>query len=260
MSSEIAKSEKRPAFLVEQQPQGLEGLSDIVRPSFVKIVQNMTEEALVDEFGIGAIILTPDRRLISSGGEAGGVAFVPLLYYTEWVKMTSIKLKNVEPMIVERSFDPQSTVAKKASSERTWSEPHPNHPNDEKYNYRYCENLNFIIKFIEEDLMDVEPVLLTLNRTSFVTGQKLAKLALARKHSLFGGVYLLSTRTREGEYTPKMYTVENHPITPWVTDQALFEQLKKAHEDYDQKLKDRLIVADYDEDDLVDASEATGQY
>ncbi len=255
-TSEVAVSVPRPEHLAkyEGKATGTEGLGRIVRPSFCKIVQKMSNDELTEKYGVGAIILTPDMVLLTTGREgAKPASFAPVLFYTEYCKWSANALKGQEPMIVERSFDPKSHVALKSQSSATWSEPHPQHVSDPKFNYRYCEHANFIIKLTDPEFMDTDPVLLSFYKTSYQAGQRLGKLCLARKAPVFAGQYVLSTRDKENSQgTFKVYTVDNHP-DPW-TDPFLCEELEKMHDDFYKLQSNRELDTQYDEEQFVEAA------
>lgn len=255
----LAQLPEKPAFLAElDNRQGTEGLSRVVRPSFVKIVQKQSSDELLAKYAPGTIILTPDNIPLTNPSVEGSAArFVPLMFYTEYCKWSSILLKGVEPMIVERSFDPQSSVAIKSQSQATWSERHPSYPNDDKYNYRYCEHLNYIIKLVEPDLMETDPVLISFVRTGYTVGQRLAKLILSRKAPLYAGVYKLSSRVKEGQgNTWRIYSVENNDAAPWVDDPELFAAFKAAHEQFHEFVRQRILATDYDADVVQEAGDS----
>jgi hypothetical protein len=248
-------TQERPAWLADPtETKGTEGLSRIVRPSFVKLIQKMSNDDLVQKYGVGAIILSPDDILLTGGGEQHAPAkFVPILYYPEWCKWSANALKGIEPMIVERTFDMKSPVAMKSQSAVTWSEPHPNHPQDPKMNYRYCEHANFIVKLTDEDLLHTDPVLISFVKTSYKTGSRLGKLALARHAPLFACQYNLSSRDQENQQGKfKVFTVENHPTEPWAPE-SLYNDLAKMHDDFYELLQKRQLETQYDEEATQDA-------
>ena len=249
MSTElIPVNDERPSFLAETQSSaGLEGLASKVRPSFVKIVQKNANDELLEKFDPGQIILTPDMTAITEVD--GVVPFTPIMWYSEFCKWAPIKLKGVEQMIVARTFDMNNPIAIKSQSSATWSEPHPQHANDPKYNYRYCEHMNFVVKIMREDLLNLEPVLLSFVKTNYSVGQRLAKLALQKQASLYSGVYELGTRQRQNsENQWRVFTVDNYSKGSWVQDKALYDYLESAHNFYQDMLKRRGLETQYDEE------------
>ena len=86
-----------------------------IKPPFLKIVQKQSGDELHAEFGIGSAILVPDRTLVLAP-DAEAVRIVPLFFFIEYLKFSPLALKGVEPMIAERSLDPASHVAKRATT------------------------------------------------------------------------------------------------------------------------------------------------
>lgn len=251
-AGELQPVADRPSFLGEVVDRtGTEGLGRIVRPSFLKIVQKQSADELLAKYPIGSIILTPDMIPVTDGGVESAARIIPIMFYTEYCKWAPMALKGIEPMIVARSFDPNSEVGVKSASPATWTEKHPNpqYANDPKFNYRYCEHLNYIVKLVDDDLMQTDPVLLSFVKTNYSVGQRLAKLALARKAQLFAGVYEIGTRTRENASNSwKVFTIENCSVTPWVASEEMFARLKELHLFYLDLMKSQMLRTEYDPD------------
>ena len=134
-SRQISVPADAPAFMQDDQMMGTEVVSKKIKPPYLKIIQKQSSDELVDEFGKGSAILAPDRILILTA-DSDPVRIVPVFFFVEYLKMAPIVLKDVEPMIVERSFDPTSEVARRATDRRLWTEKHPNHPDDPTYIYK----------------------------------------------------------------------------------------------------------------------------
>lgn len=263
----MALAKDRPQWLAEKgsEMKGVAELQQVVRPSFVKMVQKMSNEELTERFGVGALVLTPEMVLLTRGGEENPpVAFCPILFYIEYCKWAPITLKGSEPMIVDRTFDPKHPVALKTQSSATWSEPHPKHPNDPKFNYRYCQHLNYIIKLTDEQFISTDPVLVSFVKTSFGAGARLGKLIMSRKADIFTGQYTLSTRDKEnaqGKF--KVMVAENHPTEPWIGGE-MYDELAKMHDEIRDALEKRRLETQYDDEVVEEAvfeqTNSTGSY
>jgi hypothetical protein len=123
----LAVRAAKPGFLVEHDKEkiGLKEVAKVVRPSYVKIVQRQSSEELTKKFGIGSIILTPDNMLVHPALENDSdvvVPFVPIFFYIEYAKFAPFLLKGKEPFVQERTTNPKSSIALKASNSATWSE------------------------------------------------------------------------------------------------------------------------------------------
>lgn len=264
-NSPLAVQESRPSFLQQQDqsPKGLQSLSKIVRPSMLRIVQKNSADELVDAFGRGSIVMMPDRLLIAA--DEATVDFVPILFWQEWVQWSPMKLRNIEPMIKGRTFDPKDPIARKAQSPQTWSEPHPQYQGNKEYNYRYCEHLNFLVKLSSEEFIALDPVLISFARTNYSSGQRLGKLALGLRADLFAGQYQLGTRVREGaENSWSVYTVERSERDQWNRNEEVYKICSGLHDAAVEAHRMNQINVEYDEADVVDAevvdSTSTGKY
>ena len=258
-SGDIATLGDKPAFLADKQMVGLEGVSRIVRPSMIRIVQKNSSDELTERFAAGSIILMPDSMLL--GDPETPVEFVPIMFFQEYCKWSPMKLKGIEPMIKERTFDPNSSTARKAQNPETWSESHPQHPGDEKFNYRYVEHLNFLVKLAGEAFRHLDPVLVSFAKTNYTVGQRLGKLMMARQASIFAGKYVLGTRTRDGQETSwKVYTVDN---AGWNNDEDVYNQCAAIHDQAVELIKSKQIDLNYDEEIVAEAETVpagTGKY
>ena len=262
MSTDLVPTEQgeRPRWMVpaEGTPDGVAELGRIVRPSMMKIIQGQSNSEIRDQFGVGSIVLMPDLHQLSGPDES--IRICPLMFYTEYCKWSSFRLKGIEPTIVDRSFDPKSTVAIKSQSPATWSEPHPNYPNDEKYMYRYCEHTNFIVKLMDEVHLDLDPVIISFTRTNYKVGSRFAKMILARRAAIYAGIYKLGTRTQQGQGNDwKIYSMDDSEQM-WIGTPELYERMKDAHLYYSKLMKSKTLdvqYADLDEvnpEDIVDVS------
>lgn len=264
-SGGLQVQDNRPTWLgdVNREAKGLEGLSKVVRPSTLKIVQKNSSDELTEKFSVGSMILLPEQLLLAD--KDSNIIIVPILYYREFIKWAPIALKNVEAAIQGRTFDENSEIGKKARNPALWSEKHPQHPDDKKYNYRYVEHLNFIVKTVSPELIDLDPFVVSFAKTNYVTGTRFAKLALSRKAPLFAGQYSLGTRVREGaENSWRINTIENHIEQPWLSDESLYNACAQLHDDFVALREKQALETQYDQEDVVDAEIVsagdTGQY
>lgn len=259
MSTGLSTIPDRPTFLVEQTDrEGTEGLKKIVRPSMVKIVQKMSADELLSQFGMGSMILTPDQLLLSKFGEENGFPFVPILHWIEWCKWTSIRLKGQESMIKERTLDDRHPLAKLCQNEATWVEMHPQYPNDPKYAYRNCEHLNFLVQLWDPDLRHMDPVLVSFVRSNHSMGRRLGKMILNRQASIYAGVYRLFTKNKKGTETdyPAFGVANNSDdLGAWVDSPEAFKALQERHHYFADLYRNDGFEAGYDEAVVVDPSD-----
>ena len=221
-----------PAFMDVDGVKGTEALVSKMRPSFLKLVQKQASEETLARFGLGSFALVPENVLVWSPGEKP-LRIVPIFHFSEYTKVASILLKDAEPMIAARSQDPNSDIARRANDPNLWSESHPQHLNDSRYDYRYVHSLIFLCVFQDESLRSPLPFSLSFNKGSFGTGQAFAGKIVMRRRSIYGSVFELSVdpvikKNAKGEW--RVPLVENPAEDPWVTDATEYAEYAAMHD------------------------------
>lgn len=247
-----------PDFMQEDRLMGTSLVQKKIRPPFLKIIQKQSDDEVLALFGIGAAILVPDRILVLEP-EAAPVRVVPIYFYIEFLKLSSIKLKGIEQMIVDRSLDPNSDIARRAADRSLWFEDHPQystHPEKDAYRYRNVEALSFLCMFQEEHLQTAFPFVLSFMKGSYGKGQQFCNQISMRKRPLFGCVFDLSIdptlgKNSQGEW--RRFLTANPPEMPWVGDPAEYAQYKAMHLRCEELYKQGDIETQYDEDEVNDA-------
>jgi hypothetical protein len=266
MAEELVKAKTgvlapAPAFMDEDAGLGTEQLASKMRPSYLKLVQKQSSEEIQARFGIGAFALVPENVLVWSPGEAP-LRIVPIFHFSEYTKVASYLLKDSEPMIVDRSQDPRSDIARRANDPNLWSESHPQHLNDSRYDYRYVHSLVFLCCFQDESLRSPLPFSLVFNKGSFGTGQAFAgKIVMRKNRPLFGCVFDLSVdpqlkKNAKGEW--RVPLVENPVEDPWVTDAQEYAEYKEMHKRFSELHAAGQI--EIDDDASQDEEEVDGTY
>lgn len=221
-----------PDFMEADGGIGTEALISKVRPSFLKLVQKQSKEETIERFGLGALALVPDQTLVLSPGESP-LRIVPIFHFSEYLKVASYLLKDSEPMIAARSQDPASEIARRSNDPNLWSESHPQHKGDSRYDYRYVHSLVFLCMFQDEALRSPLPFSMSFNKGSFTTGQNFAgKIVMRKNKPLFGCVFDLSVdpnikKNAKGEW--RVLLLENPVENPWVTDPEEYAMYKDMH-------------------------------
>lgn len=221
-----------PAFMDADGTMGAEELVSKMRPSYLKLVQKQASEDVLARFGLGSFALVPENVLVWSPGEAP-LRIVPIFHFSEYTKVASYLLKDSEPMIVARSQDPNSEIARRANDSNLWSESHPQHPNDSRYDYRYVHSLVFLCVFQDPSLRSPLPFALVFNKGSFGVGQGFAGKIVMRRRPPFGCVFDLSVdptvkKNAKGEW--RIPLLENPVEEPWVTDAQEYAEYREMHQ------------------------------
>lgn len=235
--------------LAQGDAGGTELLGEFVRPPRAKMVQKTADDELLKDFKPGDLILVPQKVLVASRN--GSFLFTPVFFFPEWCKVTPLKLKGAEPMIVERSTDPKSSLAIKSRNEATRREPHPNYPGDRDYDYTYVENLNFI-SVLHDGPMAGMPFVLAFSKAEWKVGSSFASLIKMRNAKIFACVFegRISDTPRKnakGEWFG-VDVVNPTSGSPWVESER-YTLLEALHNDLKAKHAEGLIQVDYDDPD-----------
>ena len=243
-----------PDFMGEEVGQGTEQLGNYYIPPYLKVVQKQAENALLEKFNIGYVVAiqSPNEpTLLWDSKEASEpILFTPLFFFVEYATWLPYELKGQDSTILDRSFDPDSEVAKKSRNKATWSEQYK----DTGENVRHCEHLCFIIRIWNANFDD--PCVLTFLRGSHKAGRNFANLAKSRRLQngsvapLYGCRYQLTTtdasNMKQQEY--KVPVVDNPMSEPFVTDPNLYAQLKESHQALKELYESKQIQVNYEEE------------
>ena len=246
-------------------PTGMDELKHFVIPPRMKIVQKQAGEKLLEQFGVGDVILTPHMIAVREMGRnpkgqpTGDIEpflVVPLFFYPEWCTWNPISSRGQLPSIRERSCDPTSVLARKSRDSKLRYEKHPDL--DGEATMRHVEHLNFVVYLIDHELGG-QPIVMSFSRGEHGTGQRWASLIRARKAPIYGGVYTMGVSMRPGAkgdwwgFDPGNPDPTIH--APWV-DKDSFDALRQAHEELAELHKGQLLRADYSDEDAGEADPA----
>lgn len=186
-----------PSYLAEmaQEDTSLEGLGEHrVLPRF-KVVQALSATEIVDQFGVGSVILTPGRALAmkynSKEKVSESIKFVPLLFFPEYVKIADLNDKK-SPTIMDRTFNKNSDLARKAKSPTKEGR-------QEKYEggvAKYCEHLCFP-GIIYSGILKGQVAVLQFARGEHSTGTNFITYLSIKKAPIWCQVFNLTSRFRE---------------------------------------------------------------
>jgi len=165
---------------IAQEDKSLDSMNEYrVLPRF-KLLQGQTAEELKDKFGEGSAIVRPGDTLVAD--KEGSFDFVPLMFFGEFTKVADRRDKD-NPMIMARSFDPSSEIAKRARSKELRFELYPGEKataeNPKKF--RYIEHLRFPgLIYGSHDLRGVAAVL-SFEKGEFGQGQNFIQAIKLRR-------------------------------------------------------------------------------
>jgi len=147
-----------------------------------KVVQGASDQVLQDLFGVGTVIIQPGNAKVWKREEPP-FKFVPVLFFVEFCKWGDLKDK--ENVIVARSFDPTSDIAKKAKNADTRIEVYAGHedkPPSEQWKYRYVQHFRFVgVIYDQEHPLNETPLTISFEKGEFFTGQNFISAIKMRK-------------------------------------------------------------------------------
>jgi len=166
-----------PDYLRVEGDTSADSLKGYVRPPRIKVIQSLTDQKLREDFGVGSVILLPQNICIlemprdKKGNPLVDTAvpfiFTPLFFFPEFCVWNPLEEKGNVPAIRDRSFDPNSDIARRARDFKARTMPYPGKENLE---IKFVEHLNFIVAVhgIEDACV------LSFSRAEFSAGQKFA--------------------------------------------------------------------------------------
>lgn len=248
-----------PDFMRDEEVLGTGEIASGIIPPFVKIVQRQSAAELVDEFGMGAIILTPHNFLVAEAPDAfpGEPLLInPLLFWKEYCKWNDINLRGSAPAVLERSFDIGSSVARKARNPETRKET------VEGKTFMYVEHLNFLCRIMNVPGLEDQRVMFSFQRAEYTSGSKLCSLISMRKGPIYGMQFQLRVNKHKNtQYSWFGFDPENpHPEVgqPWITDPEEYAAMRDEHESFRGLYTAGKLNAAYEGDDA--ATPAEGEF
>ena len=221
-------SQHLPAYLqkLKQEqdglPESLKQLQQYWTPDRVKIVQAQSGEQFKKQFNVGDTVLVPQMLLIAKVGQPFWVT--PIFMYTEFCVWNPYGLKGQLPVIRERTFDPNSPIARKAKSRKEEElyaicpEAPKGKQGDQLYKLRYCEHINWLaaLRFNKEKPDHPAhrhiniPILFSFHHSGFFEGRNLSTLIINRGVHTFAGQYQFVTEDKtNSKGTWKGFTITN---------------------------------------------------
>ena len=163
----MATKKVNPSWLAKAavDDTSLAGMDEYrILPQF-KIVQPTTEQAMKKEFGEGTILVMPGNAVAWSDGNEP-FDFVPQFFFVSFEKWSDLDDSD-SPMVVDQTFDPSSTIARKSRSKEERFEPYP----EGSFTYRYVERLRFPGVIHGDHILAGTAVVLSFERGEFWQGK-----------------------------------------------------------------------------------------
>jgi len=241
-----------PAFMQNATDMGTEALKDFVVPPRLKIVQKQSGEQY-EQYRPGACLLMPQMVELADQGEA--FHFVPLFFFPEWCLWNPLEMKGSLDMIRERTLDPKSDMVAKSRDPERRTIPCPE---NEKYECRFVEHLNFVVMPIGHPGVENMLVNISFGKAEHRTGTTLSGLIQMRHAPIYGCQFEARTSQRQNAMGSWWGLDIGQPslesdVPPFVQDEAVFEQYYELHKMLKSKHNDSLLQVDY-EDSVIDTT------
>lgn len=229
--NQLSTQLQRPSYLppAVDRPQSVWGLEDFSKPPRLFVVQALSKPPIKPPFKDGDIIVVSGGKIIKIGDFETPFSFTPLYFFVDYLALNP---NDVKPFIKERSFDPNSLIAKKA---RAFTREQVVGAAPDQV-IKYVTNLNFI-HIIHNDEIGEIPVHNSFNRGTYKVGQSLIGLIQDRRDAVdvpFTHRYRAISRMIPGKGTTTFpaLDIKNDP-EPFVTAEQYprYEKLSKYLEE-----------------------------
>ena len=247
-----------PSWLTEmsQEDTSTAGMSEHRILPRLKIIQAMSDQGLKDEFGEGAVIISPGNGMVCD--KKGYFDVTPLFYFNEFIQWSD-RNDSGSGAILDRTFDPSSPLAAKCRDmERRMEDYEGGQASNQ-------EHLNFVC-LIQSGPMEGQVVVLSFTKGEFQKGREfISGIHLRRMGTTQVPIYLHLWR-----FTPSFrergskkwfgldYLNPDGPL--YVGDnlenQEVAEAMKQMHEELKKDYDAKRLGADYSEADASEKSDA----
>ena len=221
-------NEQLPAYLQGQPADGHDQLSSYQQLSFIKTIQStVTDQTLLDDFGVGAVVMMPERVLVAAS-EAPFTANT-LYFWPSYEQWRDLKDKSGGP-IEAQTLDANSDIGKKCKVPR-YSEPYPNDP---QMVYKFTTCLNFLVQIEDGEAKGMRGVL-PFRRGGIATGNRLRGYLLRRGGPIWSNVVTFATgpqKNRDGQRWHQVDFTDARFVEETRCDELseLYDEAKRSHE------------------------------
>ncbi len=220
-------SNNLPAHMRSENPKGGDELRHYRDEQFIKIIQKAGSLELVDRFGVGSAILSPDEFLLASAGETFQATVIAL-----WVtgqKHRDFNDKSSQNFVIEEVYNPAHEIFKRAKSWETRVEQYGNR-GEFKYNYLRVFNLALLIRGGEAD---GERCRMEYIKRGEKIGSRLASYLERRwkqGHDIYGNTFKFRTEEVQSKNSTS-YVLEFDPIRDWTDTEETYRELERMHDE-----------------------------
>lgn len=235
----------KPEFLRNAEPTGLELVRQYIVPPRLKMVQALSKAPLIDLYKPGTLVAVPAMIPVDEFNGPGFV-FTPIFFWPEWIQTNPRELTHL-PFIRDRSLDSASSIAVKSRTPATREEACPE---DRSKKLNNIEMLNFMVVITSSSPIGSEPVLLSFSKGEHKAGTTFNSLIKMRKAPIFGCQFIGRIAKRvntEGNWFGVDVTNPPADVSPWVADQATFNEFGRMHTELKEAYESKLLLPDYDE-------------
>lgn len=237
-----------PTFMNDVEDQGLDALKNYIIPPRIKIVQR-TSGDIYGAFQPGAVVVTPQLFEVTAEPQ-DPIHFVPIFFFPEWCLWNPIQMNGTLPMIRERTVDPQDPMVALCRDPKRWTIPCPE---NESFECRYIEHLNFIILVVNNPSLDMMLLHLSFFRAEHRTGTMFAGLIKMRHAPLYGCQFEMRTSQRTNPAgTWFGFDIgqphEDSGITPFIQDETLFNTYHALHDEMHTAHEQVMLRPEYELD------------
>lgn len=264
----VANELAKPEWLQEQEVMGVEELKQYIRPSRLKVVQPLSGAAFKEQFNEGDVVLLPQMVCVAPQlmnernkptGKGAPFHVVPLFFFAEWCAWNPLQMKGTLPPIRDRSFDPNSAIARKAKVKELWFEPCPENP---EYNVRYVEHLNYLMLVVGDNPAAGMEVVVGFSRGEYRSGSTFSGLLHMRNASPFGCIFEarvgFRTNPKGDWYGIDMSNPSAESGMPaWVADAEMYDKLRLRHLELKEAHAQQLIIVERDDDEFEEETGST---
>ncbi len=237
---------ERPSYLKDHKPdvEMKNLMAQYMQPPRLKLIQGSTKSPFKPPFSEGDAIIIP--QLTKVGDAKTEFTFVPVAFFHSWIMTNPYQMKGTLPYIRERSYDPNSEVAKKANAFIKIR-----CPENQEYFCKYLKVMNFLVRIDGDYNLPLStPVAFTFLSSAYKVGQALLGLIQNRKDAdMYLCRFAASTKfvpDPKGEYHE--LTIRNAP-NAWLEEDKV-ELYKSEYDNLKEMIRNNSVDIDMDDSDV----------
>lgn len=200
----VQEAAEAPDFMREHAGEGMEGMGQWRQTSRVKIVQAQSDDQLVEDFGMGTAIISPDNLTMAEYGQP--VRVIPLFHYSSFAQWRDNRDKDGMP-VVEEVYAQNHPIAERALNPSMREQPYEDGSNRK---WRYVHHLNWVIE-VQDGPARGCVAILSFDRGSYSTGRKFINYLERREQKgapLYGNIVELAVEKRSNQNDERYYAFE----------------------------------------------------